>query len=171
MARPGGRGNGVRRSRGSGAGRIGRRLDCVDADDGSGGDGVARAAILAEAGGRLRTTGSGRPVADDRLRATLSGRAGIRGLLFAKTGPDRRRQEKTAAPEGGRVMRRNGVARRSVRYSAMSAEAFAGRAGALPVACDGVLTSIFGGGDNCSTSLVYVHSSTTFAGLSFSFVP
>ncbi|BAX63067.1 hypothetical protein BSFP_059350 [Burkholderia stabilis] len=38
MARPGGRGNGVRRSRGSGAGRTGGRLDCVDADDGSGGD-------------------------------------------------------------------------------------------------------------------------------------
>lgn len=134
MARPGGRGNGGRRSRGSGAGRTGRRLDCVDADDGSGGDRVARAAILAEAGGRPGG--------------------------FARDPP-----RKTAAPEGGRV------ARRSVRYSAMSAAAFAGRAGAVPVACDGVLTSIFGGGDSCSTSLVVVHSSTTFAGLSFSFVP
>lgn len=140
MARPGGRGNGGRRSRGSGAGRTVRRLDCVDADDGSGGDRVARAAILAEAGG---------PPGG-----------------FARDPP-----RKTAAPEGGRVVRRDGVARRSVRYSAMSAAAFAGRAGAVPVACDGVLTSIFGGGDSCSTSLVVVHSSTTFAGLSFSFVP
>ena len=140
MARPGGRGNGGRRSRGSGAGRTGRRLDCVDADDGSGGDRVARAAILAEAGG---------PPGG-----------------FARDPP-----RKTAAPEGGRVVRREGVARRSARYSAMSVAAFAGRAGAVPVACDGVLRSIFGGGDSCSTSLVVVHSSTTFAGLSFSFVP
>ena len=66
---------------------------------------------------------------------------------------------------------REGVARRSARYSAMSVAAFAGRAGAVPVACDGVPRSIFGGGDSCSTSLVVVHSSTTFAGLSFSFVP
>ncbi|CAB3972766.1 hypothetical protein BCO9919_05456 [Burkholderia cenocepacia] len=140
MARPGGRGNGGRRSRGLGAGRTGRRLDCVDADDGSSGDRVARAAILAEAGG---------PPGG-----------------FARDPP-----RKTAAPEGGRVVRREGVARRSARYSAMSVAAFAGRAGAVPVACDCVLRSIFGGGDSCSTSLVVVHSSTTFAGLSFSFVP
>lgn len=140
MARPGGRGNGGRRSRGLGAGRTGRRLDCVDADDGSGGDRVARAAILAEAGG---------PPGG-----------------FARDPP-----RKTAAPEGGRVVRRESVARRSARYSAMSVAAFAGRAGAVPVACDGVPRSIFGGGDSCSTSLVVVHSSTTFAGLSFSFVP
>lgn len=140
MARPGGRGNGGRRSRGLGAGRTGRRLDCVDADDGSGGDRVARAAILAEAGGRPGG--------------------------FARDPP-----RKTAAPEGGRVMRRDGVARRSARYSAMSVAAFAERAGALPVACGCVPRSIFGGGESCSTSLVYVHSSTTFAGLSFSFVP
>ncbi len=140
MARPGGRGNGGRRSRGLGAGRTGRRLDCVDADDGSGGDRVARAAILAEAGGRPGG--------------------------FARDPP-----RKTAAPEGGRVTRRDGVARRSARYSAMSVAAFAGRAGALPGACGCVPRSIFGGGESCSTSLVYVHSSTTFAGLSFSFVP
>ena len=140
MARPGGRGNGGRRSRGSGAGRTGRRLDCVDADGGSGGDRVARAAILAEAGAR-------------------------------PGGFARYRPRKTAAPEGGRVVRRDGVARRSACYSAMSVAAFAGRAGAVPVACDGAPRSIFGGGDSCSTSLVYVHSSTTFAGLSFSFVP
>lgn len=40
------------------------------------------------------------------------------------------------------------------RYSAMSADAFAGRVGAVPVACAGVAMSIFGGGDSCSTSLV-----------------
>ncbi len=119
MARPGGRGNGGRRSRGSGAGRTGRRLDGVDADDGSGGDRVARAAILADAGER-------------------------HGIS------DRCAPRKTAAPEGGRAVRRSCCDA----YSAMSADAFAGRAGALPVGCDGTLTSIFGGGDSCSTSLV-----------------
>ncbi len=139
MARPGGRGNGGRRSRGSGAGRTGRRLDRVDADDGSGGDRVARAAILAEAG--------------DAARAS--------GACHEKWPPRR------AAMSCGATAPRGGLAR----YSAMSVAAFAGRAGAAPVACDGTLTSIFGGGESCSTSLVYVHSSTTFAGLSFSFVP
>jgi len=124
MARLGGRAHGGRRSRGSGAGRTGGGSGCVDAGDESGGDGVARAAILAEAGASARRA-PGKTAAPER--AAVSG--GVMGVP-------------------------RGTARRRARYSAMSADAFAGRAGAAPVACDGAPRSIFGGGDSCSTSLV-----------------
>lgn len=121
-------------------------------------------------GGRLRPDGCGRPPASAACKDGAHSPPVVSG-----------KQPPIAAPmkngrPGGRPCRaaqQRAVVLRGTRtrYSAMSAAAFAGRAGALPVACDGVLRSIFGGGASCSTSLVYVHSSTTFAGLSFSFVP
>lgn len=104
-----------------------------------------------------------------RVPAILADAGGASGRHGARTGCARtsvcsrwgRRDRLRAAPhafamKNGRPEGRpSDAAKRSrIRYSAMSADAFAGRAGAPPVACDGAVRSIFGGGDNCSTSLV-----------------
>lgn len=145
-------------------------------------------AILADAGGRQRTTGGGhgsrlaaaggrrRTPETDNRRQTANGEpaAGLPAAAAAAAVPRRStaRPPATAMKNGRPEGRPCGATNRGwTRYSAMSADAFAGRAGTAPGACDGVAMSIFGGGDSCSTSLVYVHSSTTFAGLSFSLVP
>ncbi|POM16668.1 Uncharacterised protein [Burkholderia cepacia] len=122
---------------------------------------------------RWRTTGGGRPVADDRWRKAGGGRPVADGRLRAagcgrsaaargRHGSRRSLRRTKHATSSASAMQNGhpggwpcGAANRGrTRYSAMSADAFAGRAGTVPVACDGVAMSIFGGGASCSTSLV-----------------
>lgn len=105
------------------------------------------------AGDRLRATGCGRPAAGDACKDSAHSAPAVSGkqapiAAMTKNGrpggrPCRAAQRCPAVPRGTRT-----------RYSAMSAAAFAGRAGVVPVACDGAVRSIFGGGESCSTSLV-----------------
>lgn len=101
-------------------------------------------AILADAGGRQWATRCA-----DRQRTSVEARP-VRAPRTDASGAARIRHEKRPPRRAAVRCGETGL----TRYSAMSADAFAGRAGAVPVAFDGAVRSIFGGGESCSTSLV-----------------